>query len=155
MPIKKVDHRVKMVKKGDNKMALKWVPSSFDEPDLKKAKRRAFFQQRRRSSSPASSEGWLGERGDGPDGEGEDLRASMTVDQTALLESFNSTRQRALQATDADVEGDIVELSRGTAALEERGRRFMPGERCTMAAMDAVRETNQQNTMRVANNPLL
>jgi hypothetical protein len=37
MPIKKVAHRVKMVKKGDKKMAPNWVPSSFDEPDLKKA----------------------------------------------------------------------------------------------------------------------
>jgi hypothetical protein len=35
MPIKKVAHRVEMVKKGDKKMALKWVPSSFDEPNLK------------------------------------------------------------------------------------------------------------------------
>jgi hypothetical protein len=39
MPIKKVAHRVNMVKKGNKKMALNWVPSSFDEPDLKKAKK--------------------------------------------------------------------------------------------------------------------
>jgi hypothetical protein len=39
MPIKKVAHRAKMVKKGSNKMALKWVPSSFEESDLKKAKK--------------------------------------------------------------------------------------------------------------------
>jgi hypothetical protein len=32
-----------MVKKGDKKMALKWVPSSFDEPDLKKAKKEGFL----------------------------------------------------------------------------------------------------------------
>jgi hypothetical protein len=43
MPIKKVAHRVKMVKKGDKKMALKWAPSSFDEPDLKKAKKEGFL----------------------------------------------------------------------------------------------------------------
>jgi hypothetical protein len=43
MPIKKVAHRVKMVKKGDKKMALKWVPSSFDEPDLKKAWKEGFL----------------------------------------------------------------------------------------------------------------
>jgi hypothetical protein len=43
MPIKKVAHQVKMVKKGDKKMALKWVPSSFDEPDLKKAKKEGFL----------------------------------------------------------------------------------------------------------------
>jgi hypothetical protein len=39
MPIKKVAHRAKMVKKGSNKMALKWVPSSFEESDLKKDKK--------------------------------------------------------------------------------------------------------------------
>jgi hypothetical protein len=39
MPIKKIAHREKMVKKGSNKMALKWVPSSFEEPDLEKAKK--------------------------------------------------------------------------------------------------------------------
>jgi hypothetical protein len=55
MPIKKAVHRVKMVKKGDKTMALKWVPSSFDETDLKKAKNEGFFQQRRWSSSPATS----------------------------------------------------------------------------------------------------
>jgi hypothetical protein len=43
MPIKKVAHRVKMVKKGDKKMALKWVPSSFDEPNQKKAKNEGFL----------------------------------------------------------------------------------------------------------------
>jgi hypothetical protein len=39
MPIKKVVHRETMVKKGGNKMALKWVPSSFEESDLKKGKK--------------------------------------------------------------------------------------------------------------------
>jgi hypothetical protein len=43
MPIKKVALRVKMVKKGDKKMGLKWVPSSFDEPNLKKAKNEGFL----------------------------------------------------------------------------------------------------------------
>jgi hypothetical protein len=42
MPIKKVAHRTKMVKKGSKKMALNWVPSSFDEPDLK-AKKEGFL----------------------------------------------------------------------------------------------------------------
>jgi hypothetical protein len=32
-----------MEKKGDKKMALKWVPSSFDEPDLKKAQKEGFI----------------------------------------------------------------------------------------------------------------
>jgi hypothetical protein len=39
MPIKRVAHRAKMAKKGTKKLALKWVPSSFDEVDLKKAKK--------------------------------------------------------------------------------------------------------------------
>jgi hypothetical protein len=43
MPIKKVAHRVKMVKKGKKKMALNWVPSYIDEPDLKKAKKEGFL----------------------------------------------------------------------------------------------------------------
>jgi hypothetical protein len=43
MPIKKVAHKAKMVKKGGNKMALKWVPSSFEESDLKKAKKDGFL----------------------------------------------------------------------------------------------------------------
>jgi hypothetical protein len=45
MPIKKVAHRAKMVKKGSNKMALKWVPSSFEKPDLKKAKKEGFLPE--------------------------------------------------------------------------------------------------------------
>jgi hypothetical protein len=32
-----------MVKKGGNKMALKWVPSLFEESDLKKAKKDGFL----------------------------------------------------------------------------------------------------------------
>jgi hypothetical protein len=38
-----IAHRVKMAKKGTKKMALNWVPSSFDEPDLKKAKKEGFL----------------------------------------------------------------------------------------------------------------
>jgi hypothetical protein len=45
MPIKKVAHRATMVKKGGNKMALKWVPSLFEESDLKKAKKDGFLPE--------------------------------------------------------------------------------------------------------------
>jgi hypothetical protein len=45
MPIKKVAHRATMVKKGGNKMALKWVPSMFEESDLKKAKKYGFLPE--------------------------------------------------------------------------------------------------------------
>jgi hypothetical protein len=45
MPIKKVAHRATMLKKGGNKMALKWVPSTFEESDLKKAKKDGFFPE--------------------------------------------------------------------------------------------------------------
>jgi hypothetical protein len=45
MPIKKVAHRATMVKKGGNKMALKWVPSMFEESDLKKAKKDGFLPE--------------------------------------------------------------------------------------------------------------
>jgi hypothetical protein len=45
MPIKKVVHREKMVKKGSNKMALKWVPSSFEESNMKKAKKDGFLPE--------------------------------------------------------------------------------------------------------------
>jgi hypothetical protein len=44
----------------------------------------------------------------------------MTVEQTALLESFNSACHRALQAIDADIEGNIVKLCCHTAVWEER-----------------------------------
>jgi hypothetical protein len=65
--------------------------------------------------SPAeSSEGWLEELGNVLDGGDEDLHAPTIAEQTTLLESFNSMRQRALQATGADIEGNIVELSRHT-----------------------------------------
>jgi hypothetical protein len=43
MPIKTVAHRAKMAKKGTKKLALNWVPSSFDEADLKKAKKEGFL----------------------------------------------------------------------------------------------------------------
>jgi hypothetical protein len=43
MPIKKVAHREKMVKKGSNKMTLMWVPSSFEESDMKKAQKEGFL----------------------------------------------------------------------------------------------------------------
>jgi hypothetical protein len=45
MSIKKVVHRATMVKKGGNKMALKWVPSTFEESDLKKAKNDGFLPE--------------------------------------------------------------------------------------------------------------
>jgi hypothetical protein len=45
MSIKRVAHRVKMVKKGTKKMALNWVPSSFDDADLKKAKKEGFLPE--------------------------------------------------------------------------------------------------------------
>jgi hypothetical protein len=45
MPIKKVVHKATMVKKGGNKMALKWVPSMFEESDLKKAKKDGFLPE--------------------------------------------------------------------------------------------------------------
>jgi hypothetical protein len=44
MPIKRVAHRVKMAKKGAKMLALNLVPSSFEEADLKKAKREGFLQ---------------------------------------------------------------------------------------------------------------
>jgi hypothetical protein len=45
MPIKKVAHRAKIVKKGSNKMALKWFSSLFEEPNLKKAKKEGFLPE--------------------------------------------------------------------------------------------------------------
>jgi hypothetical protein len=39
MPIKKVAHREKMTKKKRSSVATKWVPSLFEESDLKKAKK--------------------------------------------------------------------------------------------------------------------
>jgi hypothetical protein len=45
MPIKKVAHREKMTKKGSSSVATKWVPSSFEESDLKKAKKEGFLPE--------------------------------------------------------------------------------------------------------------
>jgi hypothetical protein len=45
MPIKKVAHREKMTKKGSSSVATKWVPSSFEEFDLKKAKKEGFLPE--------------------------------------------------------------------------------------------------------------
>jgi hypothetical protein len=45
MPIKKVAHREKMTKKGSSSAATKWVPSSFEEYDLKKAKKEGLLPQ--------------------------------------------------------------------------------------------------------------
>jgi hypothetical protein len=45
MPIKKVAHIATMVKKGGNKMALKWVSSTFEESDLTKAKKDGFLPE--------------------------------------------------------------------------------------------------------------
>jgi hypothetical protein len=39
MPIKKVAHREKIMKKGSGNASTKWVPLSFKESDLKKAKK--------------------------------------------------------------------------------------------------------------------
>jgi hypothetical protein len=41
-------------------------------------------------------------------------------------------------------------MSHHTVALEERDRRFMANERRAMAVMDAIREANRKNAMRVA-----
>jgi hypothetical protein len=43
MPIKKVAHRAKMAKKGTKNLTLKWVPSSFDDADPKKAEKEGFL----------------------------------------------------------------------------------------------------------------
>jgi hypothetical protein len=43
MPIKRVSHRSKMAKKGTKKQTMGWIPSSFDERDLKKAKKEGFL----------------------------------------------------------------------------------------------------------------
>jgi hypothetical protein len=45
MPIKRVAHQSKMAKKGTKKQALGWIPSSFDDTDLKKAKREGFLSE--------------------------------------------------------------------------------------------------------------
>jgi hypothetical protein len=43
MPIKRVVHRSRMAKKGMKKQALGWIPSSFEDANLKKAKREVFL----------------------------------------------------------------------------------------------------------------
>jgi hypothetical protein len=43
MPIKKVAHREKMMKKGSSNASTKWVPSSFEESNLKKAKKEGLL----------------------------------------------------------------------------------------------------------------
>jgi hypothetical protein len=43
MPNKKVAHRAKMAEKGTKNPALKWVPSSFDDADLKKVEKKGFL----------------------------------------------------------------------------------------------------------------
>jgi hypothetical protein len=45
MPIKKVAHREKMTKKGSSSAATKWVPSLFEEFDLKKAKKEGLLPE--------------------------------------------------------------------------------------------------------------
>jgi hypothetical protein len=45
MPIKKVAHREKMTKKGSSSVATKWVPSSFEESDLKMAKKEGLLPE--------------------------------------------------------------------------------------------------------------
>jgi hypothetical protein len=45
MPIKKVAHREKMTKKGSSSAATKWVPSLFEESDLKKAKKEGLLPE--------------------------------------------------------------------------------------------------------------
>jgi hypothetical protein len=45
MPVKKVAHREKMTKKGSSSVATKWVPSSFEESDLKKAKKEGLLPE--------------------------------------------------------------------------------------------------------------
>jgi hypothetical protein len=45
MPIKKVAHREKMTKKGSSSAANRWVPSSFDESNMKKAKKEGLLPE--------------------------------------------------------------------------------------------------------------
>jgi hypothetical protein len=45
MPIKKVAHREEMTKKGSSNASTKWVPSSFEESDLKKAKKEGLLSE--------------------------------------------------------------------------------------------------------------
>jgi hypothetical protein len=41
----RVVHRSKMAKKGTKKKALGWIPSSFNDTDMKKAKREGFLPE--------------------------------------------------------------------------------------------------------------
>jgi hypothetical protein len=45
MTIKKVAHREKMMKNGSSSVATKWVHSSFEESDLKKANKEGFLPE--------------------------------------------------------------------------------------------------------------
>jgi hypothetical protein len=45
MPIKKVAHREKMMKKGSSSAATRWVPSLFEESDLKEAKKEGLLPE--------------------------------------------------------------------------------------------------------------
>jgi hypothetical protein len=45
MPIKRVAYRSKMAKKGMKKQTSGWIPSSFDETDLKKSKKEGFLPE--------------------------------------------------------------------------------------------------------------
>jgi hypothetical protein len=45
MSIKRVAYRPKMSKKGTKKQTLGWIPSSFDDTDLKKAKKEGFLSE--------------------------------------------------------------------------------------------------------------
>jgi hypothetical protein len=45
MLIKKVAHREKMTKKGSSSVATRWVPSSFEESGLKKAKKEGLLPE--------------------------------------------------------------------------------------------------------------
>jgi hypothetical protein len=45
MPIKKVAHRQNMTKKGSSSVATRWVPLSFEESNLKKAKKEGLLPE--------------------------------------------------------------------------------------------------------------
>jgi hypothetical protein len=45
MPIKRVVHQSRMAKKGTKKQAFDWIPSSFNDVDLKKAKKEGFMSE--------------------------------------------------------------------------------------------------------------
>jgi hypothetical protein len=62
------------------------------------------------------------ECGDASDKEaaGEGLRAPTSKEQITLLESFETTRQRNLEASDATIEDIVFDKSRETEQPEER-----------------------------------